>query len=316
MIQVNDAARQTQPVLRQTTLKNAIHCSGTAVHHGGHVTMAMLPAPAGHGIVFRRTDIAGKGVSIPADWNHVADMPMCTALEDQGVQIATVEHLMAALSGCGIDNLLIEVNGPELPIMDGSAWPFVFLIECAGVSELAATRRYLRILSDVSIGAAGRSVALMPGERFTLSFEVDYDTSAIARQMGEIDLVDGAFKNELSRARTFGFLHEVDALRAAGLARGASLDNSIVVTGDGILNEGGLRYPDEFVRHKMLDALGDLYLAGAPIIGRFEGRRSGHKLNHRLLRALFQRREAWCWSESTAAAPAGESARGAVGFGG
>ena len=277
--------------------------------------MAMLPAPPGHGIVFRRTDIAGKGVSIAADWRHVADMPMCTALEDKGVQIATVEHLMAALSGCGIDNLLIEINGPELPIMDGSAWPFVFLIECAGVSELAAPRRFLKILSHVSIGAAGRSVALMPSEGFTLSFEVDYDSGAIARQRGEIDLVDGAFKNELSRARTFGFLHEVDALRAAGLARGASLDNSIVVTGDGILNEGGLRFPDEFVRHKMLDALGDLYLAGAPIIGRFEGHRSGHKLNHRLLRALFQRREAWCWTESGEVSPA-VATQWAAGFGG
>ena len=316
MTEVNDAARQARPIRRQTTLKNAIHCSGTAIHHGGHVTMAMLPAPAGHGIVFRRTDIAGRGVSIPADWRHVAEMPMCTALEAEGVQVATVEHLMAALSGCGIDNLAIEINGPELPIMDGSAWPFVFLIECAGISELDAPQRFLKILSHVSIGAGGRSVALIPGEGFSLRFEVDYESGAIARQNGEIELVDGAFKNELSRARTFGFLHEVDALRAAGLARGASLDNSIVVTGDGVLNEGGLRFPDEFVRHKMLDALGDLYLAGAPILGRFEGRCSGHKLNHRLLRALFQRREAWCWSDSSAAAPAFESPSRAAGFGG
>ena len=320
MIEVNDAARQVPPIRRQTTLKNAIHCSGTAIHHGGHVTMAMLPAPAGHGIVFRRTDIVGGGLSIPADWRHVADMPMCTALESEGVQIATIEHLMAALSGCGIDNLLIEINGPELPIMDGSSWPFVFLIECAGISELEAPRRFLKILSHVSIGTGGRSVALMPAEGFSLSFEVDYDSGAIARQNGELSLVDGAFKNELSRARTFGFLHEVDALRAAGLARGASLDNSIVITGDGILNEGGLRFPDEFVRHKMLDALGDLYLAGAPILGRFEGHCSGHKLNHRLLRALFQRREAWCWTESNAPESTPESgldsAQRAAGFAG
>jgi UDP-3-O-[3-hydroxymyristoyl] N-acetylglucosamine deacetylase len=320
MIEVSDAARQVPPIRRQTTLKNAIHCSGTAIHHGGHVTMAMLPAPAGHGIVFRRTDIAGGGLSIPADWRHVADMPMCTALESAGVQIATIEHLMAALSGCGIDNLLIEINGPELPIMDGSSWPFVFLIECAGISELEAPRRFLKILRPVSIGTGGRSVALMPAEGFSLSFEVDYDSGAIARQNGELNLVDGAFKNELSRARTFGFLHEVDALRAAGFARGASLDNSIVITGDGILNEGGLRFPDEFVRHKMLDALGDLYLAGAPILGRFEGHCSGHKLNHRLLRALFQRREAWCWTESNAPETTPESgldsAQRAAGFAG
>ena len=158
-------------------------------------------------------------------------------------------------------------------------------------------RRFLKILSPVSVTlGGGRSAALLPGAGFVLSFEVDYESGAIARQSSEMELVDGTFKNELSRARTYGFLHEVDALRAAGLARGASLDNSIVITGDGILNEGGLRFPDEFVRHKMLDALGDMYLAGAPIIGRFEGRRSGHKLNHRLLRALFQRREAWCWT--------------------
>ncbi len=261
--------------------------------------MAMLPAPADTGIVFRRTDLAGRGVSIPATWRHVADMPMCTALEADGVQVATVEHVMAALAGGGIDNLVIEINGPEPPIMDGSAWPFVFLIECAGIAELQAPRRFLKILRPVTLAGGNRSAALKPGRGFSIDFEVDYDSGAIAHQRYHIDLVDGAFKNELSRARTFGFLHEVDALRAAGLARGASLDNAIVVTRDGVLNEGGLRFPDEFVRHKALDALGDLYLAGAPIIGRFEGRRSGHRLNHRLLRALFQRPETWCWSDSS-----------------
>jgi UDP-3-O-[3-hydroxymyristoyl] N-acetylglucosamine deacetylase len=300
MTQSNQAAPQARPVQRQTTLKNSIHCSGIALHHGGHVSMAMHPAPADSGIVFRRTDLAGRGVSIRADWRHVAEMPMCTALEQDGIQIATIEHVMAALAGCAVDNLVIEINGPELPIMDGSAWPFVFLIECAGIAELSAPRRFIRILRPVTLAAGGRSVALAPGAGFSIGFEVDYE-GTIARQQCEIDLVDGAFKNELSRARTFGFLHEVDALRAAGLARGASLDNAIVVTGDGVLNEGGLRFPDEFVRHKMLDALGDLYLAGAPIIGRFEGRCSGHRLNHRLLRALFQRQDAWCWSDSAAA---------------
>ena len=294
-------APDQRPLQRQTTLKNAIHCSGTALHHGGHVSMAMIPAPAGSGIVFRRTDLAGRGVSIPADWRHVADMPMCTAIEADGVQIATIEHVMAALVGGCIDNLMIEVQGPELPIMDGSAWGFVFMIECAGVVELEAPRRFVKILRPVTLSAGGRSVSLRPGEGFAIDFEVDYGAGAIAPQRCEIELVDGAFKNELSRARTFGFLHEVDALRAAGLARGASLENAIVVTHDGVLNEGGLRFPDEFVRHKALDALGDLYLAGAPIMGRFEGRRSGHKLNHRLLRALFQRRDAWCWSDSNAA---------------
>jgi len=307
---------ESRPLLRQTTLKNAIHCSGTALHHGGHVSMAMLPAPAGTGIVFRRTDVAGRGVQIPADWRHVADMPMCTALESEGVQIATIEHVMAALAGGGVDNLVVEINGPELPIMDGSAWPFVFLIECAGVTELDQPRRFLKILRPVSLSAGGRSVALRPAGGFSIDFEVDYGKGAIARQRCQVDLSDGAFKNELSRARTFGFLHEVDALRAAGLARGASLDNAIVVTHDGVLNEGGLRFPDEFVRHKALDALGDLYLAGGPMLGRFEGRRSGHKLNHRLLRALFQRRDAWCWSDSSAAHQNAPEPRRAMGLGG
>jgi UDP-3-O-[3-hydroxymyristoyl] N-acetylglucosamine deacetylase len=314
MTQSDQAALQARPVQQQTTLKNSIHCSGIALHHGGHVSMAMHPAPADSGIVFRRSDLAGKGVSIRADWRHVAEMPMCTALEQDGVQVATIEHVMAALAGCGVDNLVIDITGPELPIMDGSAWPFVFLIECAGIAELAAPRRFIRILRPVSLVAGGRSVGLSPGAGFSIGFEVDYE-GTIARQHCEIDLVDGAFKNELSRARTFGFLHEVDALRAAGLARGASLDNAVVVTVDGVLNEGGLRFPDEFVRHKMLDALGDLYLAGAPIIGRFEGRCSGHKLNHRLMRALFQRQDAWCWSDSTAAEIATVEPTRVAGFG-
>ena len=316
MTQPDRLASDARAVQRQTTLKNAIHCSGTALHHGGHVSMAMLPAPADSGIVFRRSDLAGRGTSIPADWRHVADMPMCTALETDGIQIATIEHVMAALAGCGIDNLTIDINGPELPIMDGSAWPFVFLIECAGVAELDAPRRAVRILRSVTLASGSRSVKLRPSDGFSIDFEVDYESGAIARQHCHVDLVDGAFKNELSRARTFGFLHEVDALRAAGLARGASLDNAIVVTHDGVLNEGGLRFPDEFVRHKALDALGDLYLAGAPIIGRFEGRRSGHKLNHRLLRAVFQRPDAWCWSDSSAAGASLPEPRRAVGFDG
>src|SRR6185295_16719878 len=161
-------APEASALQRQTTLKNAIHCSGTALHHGGHVSMAMLPAPANSGIVFRRTDLAGRGVSIPANWRHVADMPMCTALESEGVQIATIEHVMAALAGGGIDNLLIEIQGPELPIMDGSAWPFVFLIECAGVVELEAPRRFVKILRPVTLAAGGRSVALKPGDGFSI----------------------------------------------------------------------------------------------------------------------------------------------------
>ena len=218
---------------------------------------------------------------------------------------------MAALAGGGIDNLLIEIEGPELPIMDGSAAPFVFLIECAGVVELEATRRCVKILRPVTLAAGGRSVALQPGDGFSIDFEVDYGAGAIARQRCQIDLVNGAFKNELSRARTFGFLHEVDALRAAGLARGASLENAVVVSHDGVLNEGGLRFPDEFVRHKVLDC------ARRPL-----SRRRAH---HRPLRrpalgpqaqpsaparAVRRRRDAWCWSDSDASGPVIARVRG------
>jgi UDP-3-O-[3-hydroxymyristoyl] N-acetylglucosamine deacetylase len=219
---------------------------------------------------------------------------MCTALECDGVRISTVEHVMAALAGCGIDNLLIEINGPELPIMDGSAWPFVFLIECAGVAELETARRFLKILRPVTLATGNRSVALRPAEGFAIDFEVDYGNGAIARQRCEVDVTGGAFKNELSRARTFGFLHEVDLLRANGLALGGSLDNSVVISGDNILNEDGLRFADEFVRHKVLDAIGDLALAGAPLLGHFRGVRSGHALNRQVLEALFADEDAWC----------------------
>lgn len=285
-----DAARTP----RQRTLKNRIHCSGVSLHHGARVTMTLVPAEPDSGIVLRRTDIAGASATIEASWRNVAEMPYCTALTNQhGVQVATVEHLLAALAGAGIDNLLVEVNGPELPIMDGSAWPFLFLIECAGTIEQPAPRRAIEILKRVTVGDEERSASLLPGRGFALDFSIDYALPAIGRQDASVRLSPEVFKSALSRARTYGFLHEVDDLRAAGLARGASLDNAVVVNGDAIMNSDGLRYRDEFVRHKLVDAIGDLYLAGAPIHGRFLGWRSGHKLNHRLLRALFADAEAW-----------------------
>ena len=287
---------RTDRPLQQRTLKNRIHCSGVSLHHGTRVTMTLVPAPPDTGIVFRRTDIAGGNCRISASWQNIADMPHCSALTNGGgVVIATVEHLLAALAGAGIDNLLVEVNGPELPIMDGSAWPFLFLTECAGIVEQDAPRRAIEILEKVMVGAADRSATLLPGRGFSVAFTIDYEMPAIAHQEGFAQLSAEVFKSALSRARTYGFLQEVDGLRAAGLARGASLDNAIVVNGADIMNQDGLRYRDEFVRHKMLDAVGDLYLAGAPLIGRFVGFRSGHRLNHQLLRALFARRDAWRW---------------------
>ena len=279
-------------VVRQRTLKTSIDCSGVALHSGAKVSMTLLPADADTGIVFIRTDIAGGGVEIPARWDYVVDTRMCTTLgNEDGVTIGTVEHLMAALAGCGIDNARIELNGGEVPIMDGSSQPFVFLMDCAGVVEQDAPRRVIRVLKTISVldGAA----RLSPGSHLSMDFEIDFDNAMVSKQSLSIGVVNGSFAKELARARTFGFLHEVEALRAAGLAKGGSLDNAIVVSGDTVLNEGGLRFDDEFVRHKVLDAIGDLYLSGASIIGNFQGVCSGHAANNALLHALFADPDAW-----------------------
>ena len=282
--------------LRQRTLKNPIHCNGVGLHSGAGISMTLRPAEVNTGIVFKRTDITGGGALIPAKWNRAVGTRLCTTLgNDQNVTIGTVEHLMAALAGCGVDNALIEVNGPEVPVMDGSAEPFVFLIECAGTLEQAAARRVICIRKPVTAGEGGNFASLLPGDGFSMRFEIDFGANAVSRQSISMGMGNGTFKKELARARTFGFLHEVEQLRAAGFARGGSFDNAVVISGDRILNEGGLRYDDEFVRHKALDAVGDLYLAGAPIIGRFHGVCSGHAINNRLLHALFEDREAWTY---------------------
>lgn len=278
----------------QQTLKSKISCSGTGLHSGVNVSMTLLPAPPNTGIIFRRTDTDGNGLEVAALVENVVDDRMCTTLGDgEGATIATVEHLMAALCGCGIDNLYIEVEGSELPIMDGSAAPFVFLIECAGIVEQDAPRRVIEILKPVRVEDEDRQVELLPGDGFSVDFEIEFESDAIGRQDMSVDLVNGTFKGELSRARTFGFIEEVDQLRAMGLALGGSLDNAVVVSGNEVLNEDGLRYKDEFVRHKILDCVGDLYLAGAPIIGHFKGHRSGHALNHSIVRSLLADQGSW-----------------------
>src|SRR5258707_3034049 len=282
-------------VAQQRTLKNPIHCRGVGLHSGIKVSMTLHPAAPGSGIVFRRTDAGGAGAEIAAHWRNVVESSLCTTLSNgEGITIGTVEHLLAALAGAEIDNVLIELDGPEVPIMDGSAAPFVFLIECAGIVEQDAPRRAIRILKSVSVGDGQKSATLMPDDGFSMSFEIDFASRAISRQDLSIVFDSDSFKSEISRARTFGLLHEVDRLRAAGLARGGSLDNFVVVSGDTILNDGGLRYADEVVRHKLLDAVGDLYLAGGPLIGHFHGLRSGHLLNRKLLEALFATPDAWC----------------------
>jgi UDP-3-O-[3-hydroxymyristoyl] N-acetylglucosamine deacetylase len=279
---------------RQHTLKNSIYCSGTGLHSGARVAMSLHPAKPDTGIVFRRTDIGGADAEIPARFDRVSDTRLCTTLSnDAGVSVSTVEHLMAALAGCGLDNVIVEVNGPELPIMDGSSEPFVFLIDCAGVVAQGARRRAIRILKPVAIEDGTSSARVEPWDGSTINIELDFDTEVIGRQSKFVDMFSDSFRQDLSRARTFGFLHEVEALQAAGLARGGSMENAVVISGDTVLNEGGLRFDDECARHKALDCVGDLYLAGAPIIGHFHGVRPGHGINNSLLRSLLADESAW-----------------------
>lgn len=282
-------------VLAQKTLKSPIHCTGIGLHSGVKVCLTLHPAKPDTGIVFRRTDVDADVAEVQGNWRHVRDTRLCTVVgNDAGTTIGTVEHLMAALCGCGIDNVVVELDGPEVPIMDGSSAPFVFLIECAGIASQEAPKRMIKVLKRVEVADGGAHAVLEPAETTRFSFEIDFASKAVDHQEGAVDLVSGAFKRELSRARTFGFMKDVEWMRANGLARGGSLDNAIVINGDSILNREGLRYEDEFVRHKILDSVGDLYLAGAAIQGHFHGHRSGHALNHRLLTVLFADEDAWC----------------------
>jgi len=283
-------------VIKQKTLKSSISCSGIGLHSGEKISMTLHPAGVGTGIVFRRTDLAGGGVEIPASFDRVCDTRMCTTLGSaEGKTIATVEHLMAALAGAGIDNALIEVGGAEVPVMDGSAAPFMFLIDCAGVVEQDARRKGIRVLRAVSVVDGEKSVSLTPADGFSVDFQIEFDNAVIGSQTLALDLTDGVFKNEIARARTFGFLHEAEALWAAGLAKGASLDNAVVVSGDKVMNEDGLRFDDECVRHKVLDAVGDLYLAGSGLMGHYSACRGSHALNNSLLRKLFSDPKNFAW---------------------
>ena len=297
---------------QQHTLKNAINCSGVALHSGIKVAMCLRPAPADTGIVFHRTDIysditsamgapasTAADADLPARWDTVSDTVMSTTVQnDAGVKVATIEHLMAALAGCGIDNVRVELDGPEVPIMDGSSAPFVFLIECAGLLPQQARRRCVRVLRRVEIEDGARRAALLPSDGFTVALEIDFDSPAIAEKAGYFDLHNGGFKRDICRARTFGFEREVSRLMELGLGQGGSLDNVVVVgQDDEIMNEGGLRYGDEFVRHKVLDCVGDLYLAGGPILGHFAGQRTGHTSNNQILRKLFSDPANWEYTQ-------------------
>jgi UDP-3-O-[3-hydroxymyristoyl] N-acetylglucosamine deacetylase len=278
--------------LPQQTLATVVSCRGVGLHSGRRVEMSLSPAPPGTGIVFRRRDAEAE---IQANWANAIESPLCTVLSNAaGGTVGTVEHLMAAFAGTEVDNAVVELDGPEVPIMDGSAAPFVFLIEDAGIVAQNAARQAIRVLKPVAFVENGATAALVPARSFSMSFEIDFDNPLIRRQEFHFSFTSGSFKRELSRARTFGLLDDVYRLRAAGLARGGSLDNAVVVSGDHVLNRGGLRYGDEFVRHKLVDAIGDLYLAGGPIAGHFRGVRSGHAQTRRLLAALFADDGAWC----------------------
>jgi UDP-3-O-[3-hydroxymyristoyl] N-acetylglucosamine deacetylase len=279
-------------VAQQQTLASPIHCVGIGLHSGQRTALSLHPAPAGSGIVFRRTDL---GIDIPARFDRVNETRLCTVIGEPGAQVSTIEHLMAALAGAGIDNALIEVDGPEVPILDGSADGFVFLIDCAGRTTQAAVRRRLEVLHPVRVEDGEAFAELRPNDSDSLeiALSIAFAAPAIGRQALSLTMGDDVFRSELARARTFTQADEVAAAQAAGLARGGSLDNAIVVDGERVLNPGGLRMADEFVRHKILDAFGDLALAGAPISGRLVAHKSGHRLNNRLLRALFADLSAW-----------------------
>jgi len=275
----------------EKTLQSAIPCVGVGLHSGQKIHMTMKPAPVGTGIVFVRTDVTDKDNRIPAKYDHVVDTRMCSCLGNKdGVIVGTIEHLMGALNGLGITNAFIEVDGPEVPLMDGSAADFVTLIECAGVMNQDEPVKALKILKEVSFDdGKGASVALLPADNgMEIDFMIDFPASSvIGRQEYSIALTEDSFKDSIAYARTFGFAKDIDMLRSMGLAKGGSLENAVVVDGNKVLNPEGTRSENEFVVHKTLDAVGDLYQVGMPIIGRFEGTKSGHMHTNMLLRQLM-----------------------------
>ena len=276
-------------MIAQRTLKNVVRATGVGLHSGDTVYMTLRPAPENHGIQFKRVDVDPPAL-IRANAESVSQTTLSTCLSSpNGIQVSTVEHLLSALSGMGIDNALVECNAPELPIMDGSASPFVFLIQSAGVREQTALREYIRITHIVEVEHEEKIARLEPFNGFRITFSIDFDHPVVDQGACKtiVDIDEASFIREVSRARTFGFMRDLDYLKANNLARGGSMANAIVVGEDRILNGDGLRQNDEFVKHKVLDALGDLYLAGHPIIGHYLGNRSGHALNNKLLRKLF-----------------------------
>lgn len=295
-------------MLRQRTLKSLIRASGVGLHGGVKVTMTLRPAAPDTGIVFRRVDLA-EPVDIPASALLVGDTRMCSCVEKDGVRVGTIEHLMSALAGMGIDNAWIDLDAPEVPILDGSASPFVFLIQSAGIEEQNAAKKFIRVKAPVEVRDGDKWARFDPYDGYRLSFSIIFDHPAIAKsaQKAEMDFAEHSYVREVARARTFGFMQEVEWLRENGLALGGGLENAIVLDEYRVLNADGLRYTDEFVKHKILDAIGDLYLLGHPLLAAFTAHKSGHGLNNLLARELLARRDAWdlVSFEEAAAAPAG-----------
>ena len=281
-------------MIRQRTLKNSIRATGIGLHSGEKVFLTLNPAPIDVGIVFRRVDIS-PAVEIPARFSNVGQTLLCTTLERDGVKVDTVEHLLSALAGMGIDNAYLDVSTHEVPIMDGSAGPFVFLIQSAGIQEQDALKKFIRIKKKVLVKHDDKWAMFKPHSGFKVSFTIDFDHPAFKSrsQAAVIDFSSTSFVKEVSRARTFGFMKEVEYLRSQNLALGGSMENAVVLDDYSIVNEGGLRYHDEFVKHKMLDAIGDLYLLGHGLIGQFVGHKSGHELNNALGKALLSDESAW-----------------------
>ncbi len=281
-------------MLKQRTLKNTIRATGVGLHTGRKVLMVLRPAPANSGIVFRRTDL-DEPADVPAQAGNVGETTLGTTLVYGNTKVSTVEHLMSALAGLGIDNLVVELSAGEVPIMDGSAGPFVFLLQSAGIEEQNAAKRFVRIKKRVQVEDGDKWARFDPYDGFKVNFEIEFDHPVFKRrsQAASMDFSTTTFLREVSRARTFGFMRDLEYMRSHNLGLGGNLDNAIVLDDYRILNEDGLRYEDEFVKHKILDAIGDLYLLGHSLIGEYSGYKSGHGLNNRVLRALIDDRSAW-----------------------
>ncbi len=280
--------------MKQRTLKTSVRTTGIGLHGGGKVYMNLRPAPVNSGITFRRVDL-DVPVEVPAHALNVTQTTLGTTLENRGARVSTVEHLMAALAGLGVDNAFVDLTAAEVPIMDGSSAPFVFLLQSAGIEEQSAPKRFIRIRKPVEVREGDKWVRLAPHNGYRLNLEINFDHPVLRRrrQHASLDFSTVSFLKEISRARTFGFLSQIESLREQNLTLGGSMDSAVVMDDYRVLNEDGLRFQDEFVRHKILDAVGDLYLVGGCFIGEFSGYKSGHLLNNRLVRALLERREAY-----------------------